>query len=151
VHDYVRGKADWAVQGLPMEGRTVGRRRAIHAARKDIPTCLPHERLSDVRERVLAAGHQICIVVNDDGVVLGRLRRKAWDSDPDLSVDDVMELSTPTSRPDPFLHEVVDRLRKVGSLLITQYGSQEGAGRLLGVLFREDAERMLAENERLPR
>jgi predicted transcriptional regulator len=103
-----------------------------------------------VQEAVRAAGHEICIVVNERGIVLGRLRRKAWESDPDARVEDVMELSTPTTRPDPFLHEVIDRLRKVGSLLVTQYGAEEDGGRLIGVLFREDAERMLAENEKIP-
>ncbi len=150
MHDYVGGKADWAVHGLPLEGRTAGRRRAIDVVRKDIPTCGPHERLGDVRERVRAAGHDVCIVVNERGVVLGRLRRECWEREAEARAEDCMELGPPTERPDPFLHEVIDRLRKVGSLLITQYGSQEGAGRLLGVLFREDAERMLAENERLP-
>jgi CBS domain-containing protein len=151
VHDYVRGKADWAVHDLPLEGRTAGRRRAIEVARKDIPTCRPRERLGEVRERVRAAGHEMCIVVNERGIVLGRLRRKQWEGDPDAVVEDVMELGPPTTRPDPFLSEVIDRLRKVGSLLVTWYGSEEDGGRLVGVLFHEDVERVLEENERIPR
>ena len=151
MHDYVGGKADWAVHGLPLEGRTAGRRRAIEIARKDIPTCGPRERLGDVRERVRAAGHEMCVVVNERGIVLGRLRRKEWEGDPESAVEDVMELGPPTTRPDPFLREVVERLRKVGSLLVTWYGSEEDGGRLVGVLFREDVERVLEENERLPR
>jgi len=150
VHDYVGGKADWAVHGLPLEGRTAGRRRAIDVARKDVRTCGPRERLGDVRERVRTAGHEMCIVVNEREIVLGRLRRKEWDGDPEAAVEDVMELGPPTERPDPFLHEVDERLRKVGSLLLTWYGSEEDGGRLVGVLFREDVERVLAENERLP-
>ncbi len=98
-----------------------------------------------------AAGHELCIVVNDRGIVLGWLRRKAWESDADSAVEDVMELGPPTERPDPFLHEVIERLRKVNPrLLITWYGSEADGGRLVGVLFREDAERVLEENERLP-
>ena len=62
-----------------------------------------------------------------------------------------MELGPPTTRPDHFLHEVIERLRKVGSLLITWYGRDEDGGRLVGVLFRADVERVLEENERLPR
>jgi CBS domain-containing protein len=151
VHDYVGGKADWAVHGLPLEGLTAGRRRAIDVARKDIPTCDPRERLRDVRERVRAAEQEMCVVVNDRGIVLGRLRRKEWDRDSDAAVEDVMELGPPTERPDPFLSEVVERLRKVGSLLVTWYGSEENGGRFVGVLFRADVERVLEENERLPR
>jgi hypothetical protein len=136
---------------LPLEGRTAGRRRAIDAARKDAPTCGPRDRLGDVRERVRTAGQEMCVIVNERGIVLGRLRRKELEGDADAAVEDVMELGPPTERPDPFLHEVVDRLRKVGSLLITWYGGEEDGGRLVGVLFREDVERMLEENERLPR
>ena len=79
MHDYAGGKADWAVHGLPLEGRTAGRRRVIDVARKDIPTCGPRERLGDVRGRVRAAGHDVCIVVNERGIVLGRLRRDCWE------------------------------------------------------------------------
>jgi CBS domain-containing protein len=93
----------------------------------------------------------MCIVVNERGIVLGRLRRKEWEGDPEAAVEDAMELGPPTTRPDPFLSEVIERLRKVGSLLVTWYGSEEDGGRLVGMLFREDVERVLEENERLPR
>jgi CBS domain-containing protein len=104
-----------------------------------------------VRERVTAAGQEMCIVVNDRGVVLGRLRRKELAGDADAVVEDVMELGPPTERADPFLSEVIERLRKTGTLLVTWYGSKEDGGRLVGVLFREDVERALEENERLPK
>ena len=132
-----------------MEGRTAGRRRAIQIARKDIPTCRADERLGDVRDRVRAAGHDQCVVVNDDGVVLGRLRGKAWENDANATAEDVMQLGPATIRPDPFLQELIERLqrRKIGSILVTSYGSPQG-GRLLGVLYREDVERVLAEGDR---
>jgi len=148
VYDYVPGKADWAVNKFPMEGRAAGRRRAIQVARKSIPTCRADERLGDVSDRVRAAGHDLCIVVSGEGVVSGRLRGKAWENDPKATVEDVMELGPATIRPDVFLHDIVERLqrRRVGSILVTSYGSHEG-GRLLGVLFREDVERVLAEHD----
>lgn len=96
-------------------------------------------------------GHNMCIVVNDRGIVLGRLRKKELEGDADVAIEDVMDLGPPTERPDPFLHEVIDRLRKVGSLLVTWYGDEPDGGRLVGVLFRDDVERMLEENERLSR
>ena len=151
MHDYAGGKADWAVHGLPLEGRTAGRRRVIDVARKDIPTCGPRERLGDVRDRVRAAGHDVCIVVNERGIVLGRLRRDCWEREAEAPTEDCMELGPPTERPDKFLTEVIERLRKVGSLLITWYGRDEDGGRLIGVLHRADVERVLDENEQLPR
>ena len=151
MHDYAGGKADWAVHGLPLEGRTAGRRRVIDVARKDIPTCGPRERLGDVRGRVRAAGHDVCIVVNERGIVLGRLRRDCWEREAEAPTEDCMELGPPTERPDKFLTEVIERLRKVGSLLVTWYGRDEDGGRLIGVLHRADVERVLDENEQLPR
>ena len=151
MHDYAGGKADWAVHGLPLEGRTAGRRRVIDVARKDIPTCGPRERLGDVRGRVRAAGHDVCIVVHERGLVLGRLRRDCWEREAEAPTEDCMELGPPTERPDKFLTEVIERLRKVGSLLVTWYGRDEDGGRLIGVLHRADVERVLDENEQLPR
>jgi len=149
VHDYAGGKADWAVHGLPLEGRTAGRRRVIDVARKDIPTCGPRERLGDVRGRVRAAGHDVCIVVNERGIVLGRLRRDCWEREAEAPTEDCMELGPPTERPDKFLTEVIERLRKVGSLLVTWYGRDEDGGRLIGVLHRADVERVLEENKQM--
>jgi hypothetical protein len=83
--------------------------------------------------------------------VLGRLRRDCWENEAEVPAEDCMELGPPTDRPDKFLTEVIGRLRKVGSLLLTWYGRDEDGGRLVGVLYRADAERMLEENERLPR
>ena len=153
MHDYVGGKADWAVHGLPLEGRTAGRRRAIEVCRKDIPTCGPHEPLGGVRDRVRAGGYEMCVVVNERGIVLGRLQRKSWEKEPESLAEDCMQLGPSTTRPDHFLHEVIDRFRKgnLESLLISWYGRDEDGGRLVGVLFRADAERVLEENERLPR
>lgn len=118
--------------------------------RKDTVTCLPDDQLNDVRERVQSAGQDLCIVVNNDNVVLGRLRGKAWDNDPDARAGDVMRLAAPTIRPDVFLHDVCGRFQrgKMSTILVTSYGSQNG-GRLLGVLYREDVERTLAENDAL--
>jgi len=83
--------------------------------------------------------------------VLGRLRRECWEREAEAATEDCMELGPPTTRPDHFLDEVIERLRKVGSLLVTWYGRDEDGGRLVGVLFRADVERLLEENERLPR
>src|SRR2546427_9961578 len=71
AYDYVAGKADWGSFGLPLEG-TKGARAGEHV-RADVPTCRLEERLQDVRRVVSAAGWDTCILVNESGVVLGRL------------------------------------------------------------------------------
>ena len=130
-----------------MEGRTAGRRRAIDACRTDIPTCGPGERLGVVRERVEAAGQRVCIVVNDDGVVFGRLRGKAWEGDDAAPVEQVMALAPKTIRPDVFLHEIGPQMHegRFATVILTSYGSHQG-GRFLGLLHRDDVDRTLAEN-----
>src|SRR5438445_9552098 len=87
VYDYVAGKADWGSFGLPLEG-TKGPRAGEHV-RADVPTCRLEERLQDVR-RVVSAGWDTCIVVNESRVVLGRLGRKALASEEDAAVEGVM-------------------------------------------------------------
>ncbi|MCH8920594.1 MAG: CBS domain-containing protein [Chloroflexi bacterium] len=81
-------------------------------------------------------------MVNDDRVVLGRLRGKTLDADPGATLESVMESGPTTIRPDEPLEAIVERMRdqRVGSILVTT-----SDGRLVGILYREDAERVLAE------
>ncbi|HEX5939111.1 MAG TPA: hypothetical protein VFZ12_02020, partial [Dehalococcoidia bacterium] len=143
------GKADWVVNDLPVEGILARRRRVIDVARTDVPTCGPGELLGDVRKRVLAGTYKDCVVVSDAMTVFGRLRKEAWEADPSSPVESVMEMGPGTMRPDPFLRDVIPDMQRarIGSTLVTQYGSHNDGGRLLGVLYRSDGEGRLAENE----
>ena len=82
VHDYVPGKADWFASGLPKEGRLASAPTLGDAARRDVPTCAPVEKIGVVRERVRKIGWDRCVVVNEERVVLGLLREKELSSDP---------------------------------------------------------------------
>ena len=116
---------------LPQAGQVV---------RRDVPTCGPADRLGDVHQTTTAKGWKVCIVVDERGVVLGRLRGKAWVGDAAASVESVMENGPTTFRPDYPLEALVKRMRdrKVGSVLVTNPD-----GVLAGVLYRADAERHL--------
>ena len=140
VYDYVAGKADWIAAGLPIEGELASVPRAIDVVKRDVPTCSPFDRIGDVSDQVEAAREDVCIVTNDEGIVLGRLRRRALASDRGKAVHEVMQSGPTTTRADDPLKELVDRLRGAGvrSILVTT-----PEGRLLGVLYREDAERIL--------
>ncbi len=73
----------------------------------------------------------------------GRIRpADLADVDGETQVAEVMELGPTTIRPDTGLKSIVERMRKarVASILVTS-----GSGELLGVLYREDAERHLDE------
>lgn len=141
VYDYVAGKMDWSARGLPVEGNATGMPRAGDIARKDVPTCHLTDRLRDVRARVLKDGWEMCIVTDETGVVLGRLRKGVLSQDADVLVEAVMEEGPTTIRPYTGLEAITERMRtrKVGTIIVTTLD-----GRLLGVLFRRDAEAQLS-------
>ncbi len=144
VYDYVGGKSDWLAAGLSIEGDQANIPRAIDVVQRDVPTCRPSDLIGNVRDQVEAARDDVCIVTNDDGIVLGRLRLGALASDRGKAVHEVMESGPTTTRADAWLEGLVQRLynAEVTSMLITT-----PEGRLLGVVYREDAEQYLADHQ----
>ena len=144
VYDYEAGKKDWLAATLPSEGRAAGELDAAAMVRSDDIACHLGERLGDAKERVRGAGKDVCTVINDRHIVLGRIRGRALDGDPSALVDDVMQPGPSTIRPDTDLETVVNTLRdgKVKSMLVT-----DPEGRLIGTVYLEDVERKLAEDD----
>jgi Mg/Co/Ni transporter MgtE len=95
----VGGKQEWLAYGLPLEGEDAQMPRAGDRAARDVPTCSPSERVGVVRERVHAAGWDVCVVVNEQRVVLGLLRQRELEADAEARVDAVMGLGPSTFRP----------------------------------------------------
>lgn len=127
-----------------MAGEFAAFPKAGDVVRRDAPTCHLTDQLGEVHQRCQATGWQVCLVVNEQKVVLGRLRREAWNADPDTPVEKVMENGPTTFRPDNFLEPLVKRMRekKVGSVIITN-----SDGVLIGLLYRRDGEeRLIQEN-----
>lgn len=123
-----------------MAGEYAGIKKAIDAARWDVPICWLEDKVGDVYKRTQAAGWKVCVVVNERNVVLGRLRGEAWQADPQTRVEEVMENGPTTFRPDNFLQTLVNRMkeRKAGSVIITN-----SDGILMGILYRKDGEQLL--------
>jgi CBS domain-containing protein len=145
VHHYTPGKDGWLTMGLPTEGPDAATPRAGDVADRDIPTCALDDRLGDVRDRLRSTGQTSCIVVNDQRVILGRVRGEALDGDAEQSVEAVMEAGPTTVRPSAPLDALIARMqkRKTGSIVVST-----ADGVLVGVLRREDGERRLAEGKR---
>ena len=120
VFDCVPGKADWGSFNLPLEGREGTETRAGAHVRSDTPTCRLDEPLREVCERIERAGWDTCFVVDEAGVVIGRLGRGAR------------------------LEAMVKRMREqnLSNLPVTR-----SDGRLVGLLVRAYAERALADLE----
>ncbi len=144
VYDYEAGKKDWLAAALPSKGRAAGGLDAGAMVRGDDVACHLGDRLGEALKRVRTMGKEACIVVNDRHVVLGRIRGRALDGDPNALVEDVMRSGPSTIRPDTDLETVVNTLRdgKVKSMLVT-----DPEGRLIGTVYLEDIERKLADND----
>jgi CBS domain-containing protein len=142
VYDYAAGKLDWLAAGLPTEGTNAERPRAGDVARRDVPTCNLDERLGDVRERVRAAGWDACVVVNQESVVLGLLRVKELEGDPDQRIEQGMRPGPSTFRPFVSIEEMAVFM---GEHNLPNSPITTSDGKLVGLLVREDAEKAAHE------
>jgi CBS domain-containing protein len=142
VYRYAPGKADWLAAGLPTEGPASSTQRAGTVARRDVPTCSPDDRVTDAARRTRDSGWDTCVVVNEQRVVLGRLRGSILDASDRRRVDEVMEEGPTTTRADDTLEALVARMqpRHVTAIVVT-----DPDGRLLGLLRVDDAERALSQ------
>jgi CBS domain-containing protein len=139
VYDYVPGKADWFASGLPKEGRLASLPTIGDSARRDVPTCAPAEKIGVVREGVRKAGWDACVVVNEERVVLGLLRKKELASDPEAPVEEVMRNGPATFRPNEPGRKMAERMQDRGATAVLVTTSD---GKLVGLLYREGTERL---------
>jgi predicted transcriptional regulator len=140
VYDYAASKEDWFACGQPREGLSTEVPWAGDLAR-DVPTCAPAERVGEVRERVLEDGSELCVVVNEERIVLGLLRGDALAKDEDARVDEVMELGPKTVRASTVVEELLQRRSSQG---VKRWVVTTSHGKLLGQLLRDEAERAVA-------
>ena len=135
MYDYKAGKQDWMGAGLPTEGTNAQRPRLVDVLRRDVPTCSLDERLGDVRDRAVAAGWDACVVVSEGRVVLGLLRAKELDADPDLLAEQVMRPGPSTYRPFVSVQEMQRTMteRNMESSPVTT-----SDGKLVGLVRRQD-------------
>ena len=125
--------------GLPTEGTNAMQPRAADIARRDAPTCRLQDRLEGVQERVRAAGWDACVVVNDERVVLGLLRERELGGEAGLRVEEAMRPGPSTFRPFVSIAEMAHFMTE-HNLETSPITTSDG--RLVGLLRREDAERV---------
>jgi CBS domain-containing protein len=120
---------------LPTEGTFAQRPRLVDVVRRDVPTCSLDERLGDVRDRAAAAGWDACVVVSQDRVVLGLLRAKELQADPQLPVERVMRPGPSTYRPFVSVEEMRRTMteRNLESSPVTT-----SDGKLVGLVRKQD-------------
>jgi CBS domain-containing protein len=139
VYDYVPGKADWFASGLPRQGKLALSPTIGDAARRDVQTCAPVEKIGVVRERVRKMGWDRCVVVNKERVVLGLLREKELLSDPTSPVEEAMRNGPATFRPNEPVGKMARRMqdREATAVLVTT-----SDGRLVSLPYREEPEHL---------
>jgi CBS domain-containing protein len=135
VYHYRTGKQDWMGAGLPTEGTNTQRPRLVDVLRPDVPTCALGERLGDVRDRVIAAGWDACVVVSQDRVVLGLLRAEELQADPELPVERVMRPGPSTYR--PFV-SVAEMRRTMIERNLPNSPVTTSDGKLVGLVRKQD-------------
>ncbi len=109
VYDYVASKVDWMGAGLPYEGERAARNLATLADRS-VPTCALRDKTRDVAERVGDA--PMCVVVDEQGVVLGLVTRAMLEGE-NAVVDAVMEEGPLTFRPFKTAEEIAKKLDSI--------------------------------------
>ena len=141
VHDYVAGKIDWFAAGLSREGANADVIHAGDLLHADVATCAADDALGAVRIR-LAEG-DVCVVVNEHGIVLGLLTEKELSTGDERLAGDAMRNGPSTYRPSVSAKELAETLgqRKASRTLITT-----SEGRLLGLVVTDEL-RAAAEGE----
>jgi hypothetical protein len=84
-------------------------RRAVDALRKDVVRCAPGDSIEEARARIEASPFGFGLVVAENGVLLGRLRRSALEQSEDGTVEQLMEVGPSTVRADVRAEELRDR------------------------------------------
>jgi rhodanese-related sulfurtransferase len=133
VYDYVASKADWFANDLPGEGDEMDLPRLGGLADRDVPTCRLDETAALVRGR--AGDAEVCVVLDDDRVVLGVVRTDSLDAEGTMA--ELMREGPSTYRPDVSATEMAERLRKHPEprVLVTN-----ADGTLVGIARSEDVE-----------
>jgi predicted transcriptional regulator len=96
------------------------------------------EKLGAVRERVEKLGRDAAVVINEHRVVMGLLRAKELQQDGDLTIEQAMRPGPSTYRPYVPAAEMAEVMtsHKIDCSPITT-----SDGKLVGLLYREDAAR----------
>ena len=136
VYDYEGGKMDWLGAGLPREGEDSGKLTVGDVARPGIPLAGLGERSDLVLPKLSEGAWPQAVVVNRDGVILGRLRKTRLAEAPHELVDVLMEEGPSTARASEDLEGTVKGMVEKNVLFLL-VATPEGLP--IGLLFRDEA------------
>ena len=139
VYDFVPGKVAWLAAGLPVDGLGPHYAVAGEVVDSDVPTCRIDHEVADARIQMERLRAPYCVVVNDRGIILGRVRYRDLAAEA-ASVRQVMQPGPATVRPEQEPKPLVERMRNTGVSTILVATKK---GKLLGVVDRARAEAAL--------
>ncbi len=143
VYHYAPGKADWLGAGLPIEGTAAGLPFIGTLAHRDVPTCGLDTPLEEVRRELEQSEWDSCFVLNDDGVVLGRIYESGL-AGATGTAQQVMDPGPSTYRPDITAMEMAQRMEE-GDLQTAPVTTSDG--RLIGMVRRNDIDAAAREQQ----
>jgi Mg/Co/Ni transporter MgtE len=135
VYRYQPGKADWLAAHLPLEGANADTRTAADLARRDVPACKLGARVTEVAEHVRDGGWPLAVVLNEQRIVVGRLRPRDLRAQPDAHAEEIMIEGPRTirgTRPASEMTSWLDERRVPGVLVTT------ADGELIGYVRRDE-------------
>ena len=130
VYRYVAGKVEWLSNGLPAEGKLASELRIGAIAHTNVATCRLDQQVGEVE-----GDHGLCVVVNEQCIVLGDLRGKSLQIDPRTSVEQAMDPAPSTYRPNVSVKKMAHHMLESGARKVLVADSD---GRLVGWLSFED-------------
>jgi CBS domain-containing protein len=136
VFDYMAGKIDWMTYGLPVEGASdiaLIRDRLV----REWPVCRITETTSGAKQRAQAHGAGFCLVLNDEGIVLGVVGRGGWEMPESMAVEEIMDPAPTTLRPSVSVDNATEFLEKhnLDAIVVTS-----SDGKFMGVFRRQEPE-----------
>jgi len=132
AYEYSAGKADWISAGWETWRAPDSPRQARDVLVREVATCAPETPVADLVETVEEAGS--VLVVNAEGVVLGRIRqRQLADAAPGAVAEEAMRPGPVTVRPLEPLDGLLQRMEKAN---VTEMVVTSSEGVLLGVVRR---------------
>ena len=145
VFDYVNGKVEWMYNRLPIEGSGPHYAMAGEVATRDrLHACVLGSLVEDSARAMQESGDTFCLVLNEAGIVMGRLRQKDREMVRGKLVEDVMETGPTTVRPTEPAEALLERMerRNVPAVVVTTK-----RGELVGIARRGDLRRLIEESK----
>jgi rhodanese-related sulfurtransferase len=133
VYDYTASKVAWLAEGGPGEGLLHDDQRAGAVVHGDVPRVAPGATVGETAKVV--GDWEVGVVVGEDDIVVGVVRREALGTAVDTAVESVMQTGPATVRPSIPIRELAQSMDDDGQkhVLVTKLG-----GELIGLVRRED-------------